>query len=186
MTERIKMNETTELRLKAGSTDEWYTPFEAVIPILQRVGDLDYSPIIWCPFDTEQSEFVRMFDQNGYRVEFSHIDNGQDFFTYEPKKWDILVSNPPYSKRNDILLRAFSLNKPFALLMNTNGLFDSAFRYDMFRDNDFTLFYLKGRVNYMREYGKKEKSSPPFQSAYICHKLFNEKIAFESKQGSLL
>ena len=179
------MNKTTELRLKAGNTDEWYTPIEAVWPINDIILKFYRNPIVWCPFDTEQSEFVKRFKEAGCKVEFSHIDNGQDFFTYEPKKWDVLVSIPPYSKRNEILKRAFSFKKPFALLMNTNGLFDSAFRYDLFRNNEFTLFYLKGRVNYMKEYGKKEKSSPPFQSAYICHKLFNEKIAFESEQGSL-
>lgn len=64
--------------------------------------------------------------------------------------------------------------------MNTNGLFDSQVRWDLFSKNDFSLFYLKGRVNYMKEYGKVEKSSPPFQSAYITSKLFNSKIVFES------
>lgn len=105
------------------------------------------------------------------------------FFNYEPFEWDIIVSNPPYSIRNDILKRAFNFGKPFALLMNTNGLFDSQIRWDLFSKNDFSLFYLKGRVNYMKEYGKVEKSSPPFQSAYITSKLFNEKIVFESKEG---
>lgn len=171
------MNETTELRLKKGATDEWYTPEEAVISILKHIPS---NKIIWCPFDTEESNFVKVFRESGYTVEFSHIKNkDEDFFNYEPFDWDIMISNPPYSIRNDILQRAFSFKKPFALLMNTNGLFDSSFRWDMFKNNDFTLFYLKGRVNYMKQYGKKEKSSPPFQSAYICSKMFNEKIVFE-------
>lgn len=91
-----------------------------------------------------------------------------------------MVSNPPYSIRNKILERAFSFNKPFALLMNTNGIFDSKVRWDLFNENYFSLFYLKGRVNYMKEYGKVEKSSPPFQSAYITSMLFDEKIVFEN------
>ena len=66
------------------------------------------------------------------------------------------------------------------MLMNTNGLFDSKVRWDMFEKNNFTLFYLKGRVNYMKEYGKTEKSSPPFQSAYICSKFSDEKILFQN------
>jgi hypothetical protein len=65
--------------------------------------------------------------------------------------------------------------------MNTNGLFDSQIRWDLFSQNDFSLFYLKGRVSYMKEYGKVEKSSPPFQSAYITSGLFKEKIVFEGK-----
>lgn len=173
------MNETTKLRLKKGNTDEWFTPIEAVESILQH---LPWGSIVWCPFDKEESNFVKVLRENGYIVECSHIDNkDEDFFNYEPFEWDIIVSNPPYSIRNDILKRAFDFGKPFALLMNTNGLFDSQTRWDLFNNNDFSLFYIKGRVNYMKEYGKKEKSSPPFQSAYITSGLFKEKIVFESK-----
>ena len=163
---------------KKGLTDEWYTPVKAVESIVKH---LPSGKIIWCPFDTEESNFVKVLQECGYTVEFSHIQNkDEDFFTYEPFEWDIMVSNPPYSIRNEILIRAFSFNKPFALLMNTNGLFDSNIRYELFKDKEFSLLYLKGRVNYMREYGVVEKSSPPFQSAYICNKLFKDKIVFET------
>jgi len=159
-----------------GKTDEWYTPASAVYPIIKF---LNKDVVIWCPFDTNESNFVKVLQDGGYTVVYSHIEQGQDFFEYEPEKWDILVSNPPYSIRNDILDKCFSFNKPFALLMNTNGLFDSKIRYDLFKQKDFTLFYLRGRVNYMKEYGLIEKSSPPFQSAYICNNLFTEKIVFQ-------
>ena len=171
-------NHKIDFAKKKGLTDEWYTPESAITPIIQH---LPSGSIIWCPFDKEESNFVKVLRENGYTVESSHIDNkDEDFFNYEPFEWDIIVSNPPYSIRNDILKRVFSFGKPFALLMNTNGLFDSQVRWDLFSKNDFSLFYLKGRVNYMKEYGKVEKSSPPFQSAYITSKLFNSKIVFES------
>lgn len=163
--------------LKSAKSDEWYTPTQAIYPILEYI---DNKKIIWCPFDTEESNFVKVLKNNGYTVINSHIDDGLDFFEYEPDNWDIILSNPPYSKRNEILKRAFGFNKPFALLMNTNGLFDSRVRWNLFNEfNDFSLFYLKGRVNYMKEYGKTEKSSPPFQSAYITSGIFSEKIVFE-------
>ena len=180
MIELNKMNENHKIDFakKKGLTDEWYTPESAIMPILQH---LPCGSIVWCPFDKEESNFVKVLRENGYTVECSHIDNeDEDFFNYEPFEWDIIVSNPPYSIRNDILKRVFSFGKPFALLMNTNGLFDSQIRWDLFSKNDFSLFYLKGRVNYMKEYGKVEKSSPPFQSAYITSKLFDSKIVFEN------
>jgi hypothetical protein len=171
-------NHKIDFAKKKGLTDEWFTPESAVMSILKHI---PVGKIIWCPFDKEESNFVKVLRESGYIVECSHIDNeDEDFFSYEPFEWDIIVSNPPYSIRNDILKRAFSFRKPFALLMNTNGLFDSQIRWDLFSKNDFSLFYLKGRVNYMKEYGKVEKSSPPFQSAYITSKLFNSKIVFES------
>lgn len=175
-------NHKIDFAKKKGLTDEWYTPESAIYPLLVHI---PYGAIIWCPFDTEESNFVKVLKQRGYRVEYSHIDtdNG-NFLTYEPDEWDIIVSNPPYSIRNDILKRAFELKKPFALLMNTNGLFDSQIRWDLFSQNNFSLFYLKGRVNYMKEYGKVEKSSPPFQSAYITSGLFKEKIVFENAENT--
>jgi len=161
---------------RPSKSDEWYTPIEAVTPILKYI---DKGLKVWCPFDTEDSLFYKELKRRGYNVIISHIEDGKDFFEYEPDEWDIIVSNPPYSIRNKILEKIFSFNKPFALLMNTNGLFDSKIRWELFNKNDFTLFYLKGRVNYMQEYGKQGKSSPPFQSAYICSKLFKEKIVFQ-------
>lgn len=177
-------NHKIDFAKKKGATDEWYTPESAVLSI---VDELPKGVVVWCPFDKKESNFVKILLQCGYKVEYSHIENkGEDFFNYEPLQWDIIVSNPPYSIRNKILERIFSFKKPFALLMNTNGLFDSKIRWDMFSKNDFSLFYLKGRVNYMKEYKKVEKSSPPFQSAYITSGIFDEKIVFEKNiQGSL-
>ena len=58
----------------------------------------------------------------GYRVVRSHIDEGKDFFKYEPEEWDILISNPPYSIKDAIIKRVYELNKPFALLLPLNSL----------------------------------------------------------------
>lgn len=170
-------NHKVDFAKKKGLTDEWYTPASAIEPIIKYI---PVGSIVWCPFDTHESNFVKLLQERGYTVEYSHIDTpDEDFFNYEPFEWDIIVSNPPYSIRNDILTRVFGFNKPFALLMNTNGLFDSQLRWNLFKDNDFSLFYLKGRVNYMKEYGKVEKSSPPFQSAYITRGLFEKNIMFQ-------
>lgn len=176
----MEENHKIDFAKKKGATDEWYTPESAVMSILKHI---PIGKIIWCPFDTKESNFVKILTDCGHIVEFSHIENkDEDFFNYEPFEWDIIISNPPYSIRNDILKRVFSFKKPFALLMNTNGLFDSKVRWDMFSENDFSLFYLKGRVNYMKTYGEVEKSSPPFQSAYITSGLFREKIVFENNK----
>jgi len=160
---------------KKAKSDEWYTPKNAILPIIKYIKK---GSVIWCPFDTEESNFVKLFQNEGFKVVYGHIELGHDFFKYEPAHYDYIISNPPYSMRNDILTRLFELNKPFMMLMNTNGLFDSKVRWDLFSKNNFTLAYLSGRVNYMKEYGKKEKSAPPFQSAYICHEVFKEQIKF--------
>lgn len=166
---------------KKATKDEWFTPKEAIYPILRY---LKPHSIIWCPFDTKESLFAKILEAEGHTVHATHICNGEDFFRIDvPKYCDYIVSNPPYSLRNKILKRLFDIGKPFAMLMNTNGLFDSDLRWNLFKKNNFTLIYLKRRVNYMEQYGEKQKSSPPFQSAYICSQISEEKIIFEEQNG---
>ena len=53
--------------------------------------------MIWCPFDKEESWFVKLISEKN-KVIYSHIDNGQDFYNYEPTEhWDCIISNPPFS-----------------------------------------------------------------------------------------
>ena len=95
--------------------DENYTPFYAVEPLIKY---LSSTPItIWCPFDKEWSAYVVRLKEAGHKVIHSHIDNGQDFFTYHPSEpYDMIISNPPFSKKDKILERVYTLDKPFALL----------------------------------------------------------------------
>lgn len=80
--------------------DEQYTPHHAVLPIIKY---LPRNVVVWCPFDTENSEFVLALKEAGYTVEYSHIFTGQDFFEYEPPQWDIIVSNPPFSRKQEVV-----------------------------------------------------------------------------------
>lgn len=74
------------------------------------------------------------------------MKEGKDFFRYEPEHWDILVSNPPFSKKNDVLKRAFSFQKPFALLLPVNSIQGKA-RYKIF-NNEIQMLSFDGRVDY--------------------------------------
>ena len=39
----------------------------------------------------------------GYKVARSSLQEGQDFFEFEPDEWDIIVSNPPFSLKDKVL-----------------------------------------------------------------------------------
>lgn len=56
--------------------DEYYTPAYAVRPIINY---LKPGTVIWCPFDTEESQYVKIFTENGFTVIHGHIRTGQDF-----------------------------------------------------------------------------------------------------------
>ena len=66
--------------------------------------------------------FLSDTQAGGYQVVRSSLAEGQDFFSYEPEQWDIMISNPPFSKKDDVLQRAYELGKPFALLLPANSI----------------------------------------------------------------
>lgn len=117
MKQTIKQNSNNRINTHATNlNDEIYTPAHLITPLLKYLNDYK-DKIIWCPFDTEKSEFVKVLKENGFKVVYSHIATGQDFLEYEPKEWDIIISNPPFSLKFEIFERVFNFKKPFILLM---------------------------------------------------------------------
>ena len=110
---------------------------------------------------------------------FSHIDDGQDFFEYEPSEhYDYIVSNPPFSRKDDVFERLFALGKPFAMVMSMNNVFDSKRRYAMFSQHDFEILVPRGRTKFIRRGDNEALCAPPFQSVYICHDMLPTQIVF--------
>lgn len=153
--------------MKELTSDDCYTPFYAVEPILKY---LPKDKIIWCGFDEEWSAFCTLLTERGYKVVHSSLEEGKDFFNYEPKEWDIFISNPPFSKQDKILERLFSFNKPFALLLPIKSLQGKA-RYKLFKQS-IQLMFFDGRVNYHTR-GNLENYTPRnhFASGYFCRNL---------------
>ena len=163
------------------NNDEYYSPqnvVDLIVPYVQRKDGIE---TIWCPFDKRESLFVETFMRLGYKVNYGHIEDGQDFFSYNDPQGDIVISNPPYSKRQAILERLYSWDIPFALVLNFNGLFDNAKRFELFRDNDVQLLIPKGRMKFTRR-DKEGLNSPIFQSIYVCHKLLLNQIVFDDSK----
>ncbi len=158
--------------------DEFYTPNYAIEPITNY---LKPKANIWCPFDTEDSNFVKQFRTLGFNVSCSHIMNGFDFFIENPpEKTDYIISNPPYSLKGEVFERLFSLQIPFAMLVGVVGLFESQKRFNLFRNNNFEIMYLNKRVAYFKDYSEQKPSlNPPFSSVYICSNILPQKIVFE-------
>lgn len=115
---------------KTPEHQELYTPYYAVEPIVKYIPK---SYKIWCPFDAEWSSFYQTFRENGFDVIRSHIDEGKDFFLYEPNDYDVIISNPPFNIKDQILKRLYDLNKPFAVLLPLNTL-QGKTRYKYFKN----------------------------------------------------
>jgi len=155
-----------------GRNDENYTPKYAVEPLISFIPNNIFPYIIWCPFDKADSEFVKLFEYIGYTVIHSHIDNGQDFYEYEPKEWDVIISNPPFTKKRQIFERALSFNKPFALLMTNTWLNDSAPK-QLFKDKELQLLMFDKRIDFD---GQKKIT---FSSSYYCYNFLPKQIIME-------
>ena len=166
-----------KLDLITNKNDEFYTPEYAIKPIVKYLKP--YSTI-WCPFDTEDSLFVKIFNKEGFSVVYSHINNDEDFLTCAIKDCDYIISNPPYSIKGDILRHCFEIGKPFAMLVGVVGLFESQKRFEMFSNNEFEIMYLDKRVSYFKDYGEQKPSlNPPFSSVYVCSGILPRQIVFE-------
>lgn len=173
------MGFSQEIKQSIGG-DEYYSPQNVVDMILPYVIESGYKKI-WCPFDTQESRFVQSFQKLGMDVAFGHIATGQDFFDYTEPQGDIVISNPPFSKRDQIFRRLFEMKCPFALVMNFNGLFDSKARARMFAENGVELLIPYGRMKFEHE-GEGLLNKPNFQSVYVCNHFLTSPIVFSGAE----
>lgn len=174
----IKGNGINGTRKAVSRNDEYYTHVYAIEPILKY---LKPNQIIWCPFSTKDSNFVKLLRENNHTVIHTHIDTGDDFFN-TIKKCDIIIDNPPYTIKNDVLTRLFKLKIPFMMLLNAAGLFDGQYRFNLFNKNKFELMIMDKRIEYFTDYNKPQKStkkSPPNPSIYFCSNVLPNQIVFE-------
>ena len=163
-----------EVLYSKGKNDECYTPSYAVKPILEYIPK---NAIVWCPFDTKDSEFVKLISQQN-RVVYSHIDLGQDFFDYEPDEWDIIISNPPFTNKRKYFERALSFNKPFALIMSNTWLNDAAPK-QLFKDKDLQLLMFDKRIKFIMPDGR-DNGKITFSSSYYCWNFLPKQIIMKN------
>ena len=167
------INDSRTILYSKGSNDECMTLDYAVRPIIKYIHK-DW--IVWCPFDTQDSEFVRQISENGNKVIHSHISEGKDFYTYEPEQWDCIVSNPPFTNKRKIFERALSFEKPFALIMSNTWLNDAAPK-QLFKDKDLQLLMFEQRMKFSKNGEVQNKIT--FSSSYYCYKFLPKQIIME-------
>ncbi len=154
-------------------SDEYYTPKEAVLPLVKYLKKED---VIWCPFDDESSEYVKVLSLSN-KVIFSHINNGKDFFTYTPDHYDIIISNPPFSLKDKVLERLQFLNKPYAILLPLPTL-QGQKRFSYLIGKQALIF--DKRINFYQDIEHTIMAKGvAFASIYICNKFLPKDLIFE-------
>lgn len=168
------MGTSKDILYSAGTNDECLTLEYAVRPILKYIPK---DAVVWCPFDTAESNFVKLIEANGNKVIHSHISEGKDFYTYEPSEhWDCIVSNPPFTNKRLIFERALSFGKPFALIMSNTWLNDYAPK-KLFSERDLQLLMFDKRMRFLNNGEIQNKIT--FSSSYFCYNFLPKQIIME-------
>jgi len=162
--------DSKKLMYPKGNNDECYTPAYGVEPILEFIPE---DIIVWCPFDDDNSEFVKQISKQN-PVVYSHINEDKDFFSYEPDEWNIIVSNPPFTNKRKFFERALSFNKPFALIMTNTWLNDAAPK-QLFKEKDLQLLMFDKRMRFVSPDGR-DNNKITFSSSYYCWNFLPKQI----------
>lgn len=160
--------------LKKGNPNDFQTPPEALIPIFPF---LNKNWKIWeCA--SGKGNLVKAFKKEGFDVVESDILKGKDFLKYEPNDYDCIVTNPPFSIKQDFLQRAFELGKPFAFLLPLTTL-ETKKRQELFDQNGIEIVFVDKRINFETPDGTGEGSW--FATAWFTHGLnIGKEMTFSS------
>jgi hypothetical protein len=142
--------------------DDYMTPKSAWEAIT------DYIPkdkVIWEPFygNGDSGRFLREIGCGNV------IHEPEDFF--ENNKGDIVVSNPPFSMKKEVLERLVQLQKPFILIMPSSTI---SYKYtrDILKD-DIQIIIPKRRIQFLKlENGTLDQVGRcNFDCFYFCYKI---------------
>jgi len=144
-----------------GRSDEFFTPEYALKPLLPF---LRKEWTIWeCAWG--EGALATHFKNKGFNV----LNEDVDFFDFDlTDKCDILITNPPYSKKDEFLKRAYELGKPFAFLMPLTTL-EGIKRGAMFSKHGIQIIIPNRRINFITPSGK--GSGAWFQVGWFCWKM---------------
>lgn len=135
--------------MRTGNSNDFQTPLCALKPLLPF---LKKEWIIWeCAKGKGNLEtFLR---ERGWKVTGSDIISGQDFLNWQPENFDCIITNPPYSIKQQFLQRCYELGKPFALLLPLTT-FETKKRQELFKKYGLEVVFFDKRINFETPTGK--------------------------------
>lgn len=142
--------------------DDYYTPkhaWEAIKDFIPK------DKIIWEAFYGDGKSGIYL-QELGFNV----IHKNEDFFTHN--YGDIVVSNPPYSMKKEVLTRLKELDKPFIMIMPSSLINYKYFR-DLFKDEKIQILIPKRRIQFEKSQNDKyiQINRCNFDCFYYCYKM---------------
>lgn len=156
--------------MKKEKNDELYTPEEAIYPILKY---LDKSKIYWECTDFGGSKITKVLRENGFRVlntskaEIDFLKDDIDFY------FDVIITNPPYSLKNEFIKKCYEYDKPFLLLLPLTAL-EGKERNELYKQYGIEIIVLNKRINFI-----KNKNNVWFNTSWFCRGICDKQLNFE-------
>jgi len=134
-------------------SDEWHTSQETVT---LAIALLDPKPqsVILCPFDSDNSLFVKTLKEYGYKVL-----NGMTDFLEMDYECDYIITNPPFSIKDKVIQRVYDHGVKSLLILPIDAL-GGVKRHQMYKANGHPVIYMPTRrIAYYDELGQIRKGS---------------------------
>ena len=169
----IKIGFNTDLIYNYNKGDELFTPSNAVIPLIKHIGK---DAVIWecAEKEGENGNITKELRGAGFKVITTSIHEGVDFLTCDiPEEVTHIITNPPFSLKNEFLKRCYEIGKPFALLLPIQAL-DTKYRFNLYEKYGLQVMLFDKRISYIGSNG-----SPPFASCWITNGILPKEINYE-------
>ena len=125
--------------------------------------------IIWEAFygDGKSGNYLT---ELGFNVFHEQID----FFKEEPLHWDMIVTNPPFSKSKEILTKLKELDKPFILILPSSKI-NTKYVRENYKNNGLQIIIPRKRIHFDKlvngEKPENWKNACNFDCFYYCYKM---------------
>lgn len=155
--------ETKKLKIQNNlRNDEYFTPKYALNPLLTF---LKKEWVVWeCAYGG--GNLAKHLEELGFKVKGAKSINFLDCDC--PLACDIIITNPPYSKKEEFLKKAYGLGKPFAFLMPLTTL-EGKKRGELFKKYGIQIIIPNRRINFITPSG--QGGGAWFQTAWFCYGL---------------
>ena len=148
--------------------DELYTPKYAVTPLLKY---LPKDIKIWECTDFGQSNITNVLVGGGYNVLSTKKENFDFLKDKADFDFDMIITNPPYSLKDEFIKKCYEYGKPFCLLLPITAL-EGIERGKLWRKYGIDLLVFDKRNEFM---GK----SCYFNTSWFCWKVLPKQLIFE-------